>query len=159
VYIIINKYFKMSNTKKLYRSKTNRVIFGICGGLGEYFDIDPLVVRILFILLTFTGGSGIVIYLILAIMIPDSSGNKKSINEVISGTQEKTQELAEEIKKNRDWIVNIKNIVGLVILFIGLDILFEQIFDFNPFSIINWGIVWALIIVLIGLRIIFNSKE
>ncbi|MFA5071945.1 MAG: PspC domain-containing protein, partial [Candidatus Pacearchaeota archaeon] len=68
----------MSNTKKLYRSKTNRVIFGICGGLGEYFDIDPLVVRILFILLTFTGGSGIVIYLILAIMIPDSSGNKKS---------------------------------------------------------------------------------
>ncbi|MFA5729733.1 MAG: PspC domain-containing protein [Candidatus Paceibacterota bacterium] len=149
----------MSNTKKLYRSKTNRVIFGICGGLGEYFDIDPLVVRILFILLTFTGGSGIVIYLILAIMIPDSSGNKKSINEVISGTQEKTQELAEEIKKNRDWIVNIKNIVGLVILFIGLDILFEQIFDFNPFSIINWGIVWALIIVLIGLRIIFNSKE
>ena len=149
----------MSNTKKLYRSKTNRVIFGICGGLGEYFDIDPLVVRILFILLTFTGGSGIVIYLILAIMIPDSSGNKKSINEVISGTQEKTQELAEEIKKNRDWIVNIKNIVGLVILFIGLDILFEQIFDFNPFSIVNWGIVWALIIVLIGLRIIFNSKE
>jgi len=149
----------MSNTKKLYRSKTNRVIFGICGGLGEYFDIDPLVIRILFILLTFTGGSGIVIYLILAIMIPDSSGNKKSINEVISGTQEKTQELAEEIKKNRDWIVNIKNIVGLVILFIGLDILFEQIFDFNPFSIVNWGIVWALIIVLIGLRIIFNSKE
>ena len=149
----------MSNTKKLYRSKTNRVIFGICGGLGEYFDIDPLVVRILFILLTFTGGSGIVIYLILAIMIPDSSGNKKSINEVISGTQEKTQELAEEIKKNRDWIVNIKNIVGLVILFIGLDILFEQVFDFNPFSIINWGMVWALILVLIGLRIIFNSKE
>jgi phage shock protein C len=149
----------MSNTKKLYRSKTNRVIFGICGGLGEYFDIDPLVVRILFILLTFTGGSGIVIYLILAIMIPDSSGNKKSINEVISGTQEKTQELAEEIKKNSAWIVSIKNIVGLVIVFIGLDILFEQVFDFNPFSIINWGMVWALILVLIGLRIIFNSKE
>ncbi|MFZ2390745.1 MAG: PspC domain-containing protein [Minisyncoccales bacterium] len=149
----------MSNTKKLYRSKANRVIFGVCGGLGEYFEIDPLVVRILFILLTFTGGSGIVIYLILAIMIPDSDGNRKTVNEVISGTQEKTQELAEEIKKNSAWIVNIKNIVGLVIVFIGLDILFEQVFDFNPFSIINWGMVWALILVLIGLRIIFNSKE
>jgi phage shock protein C len=149
----------MSNTKKLHRSKTNRVIFGVCGGLGEYFEIDPLVVRILFILLTFTGGSGIVIYLILAIMIPDSDGNRKTVNEVISGTQEKTQELAEEIKKNSAWIVNIKNIVGLVIVFIGLDILFEQVFDFNPFSIINWGMVWALILVLIGLRIIFNSKE
>lgn len=149
----------MSNTKKLYRSKANRVIFGVCGGLGEYFDIDPLVVRILFILLTFTGGSGIVIYLILAIMIPDSDGNRKTVNEVISGTQEKTQELAEEIKKNSAWIVNIKNIVGLIIVFIGLDILFEQVFDFNPFSIINWGMVWALILVLIGLRIIFNSKE
>ncbi|MFZ3057772.1 MAG: PspC domain-containing protein [Minisyncoccales bacterium] len=149
----------MSNSKKLYRSKANRVIFGVCGGLGEYFEIDPLVVRILFILLTFTGGSGIVIYLILAIMIPDSDGNRKTVNEVISGTQEKTQELAEEIKKNSAWIVNIKNIVGLVIVFIGLDILFEQVFDFNPFSIINWGMVWALILVLIGLRIIFNSKE
>jgi phage shock protein C len=149
----------MSKTKKLYRSKTNRVIFGVCGGLGEYFEIDPLVVRILFILLTFTGGSGIVIYLILAIMIPDSEGDRKTVSDVISETQEKTQELAEEIKKNKSWIINIKNIVGLVVVFIGLDILFEQVFDFNPFSIINWGMIWALIILLIGLRIIFNSKE
>ncbi len=150
----------MNNTKKLYRSKTNSIIFGVCGGLGEYFEIDPLIVRILFVLLTFTGGSGIIIYLILAILIPNSEGKaNKNIGEVISGTREKTQQLAEEIKKNRNWIVNIKNIIGLIIIFIGLDILFEQIFDFNPFSIINWGIVWALIIILIGLRIIFNSKE
>ncbi|HNY35932.1 MAG TPA: PspC domain-containing protein [Candidatus Pacearchaeota archaeon] len=150
----------MTNTKKLYRSNTNSIIFGVCGGLGEYFEVDPLIFRILFILLTFTGGSGIIIYLILAIMIPDSEGKiNKNMGEVVSGTQEKTQQLAEEIKKNRNWIVNIKNIIGLIIIFVGLDILFEQIFDFNPFSIVNWGIVWALIIILIGLRIIFNRKE
>jgi phage shock protein C len=152
----------MSNTKKLYRSKTDRIIFGICGGLGEYFEIDPLIVRILFILLTFTGGTGIIIYLILAVIIPDGGEKKvkgKGIKEVIGEAQEKTQSIAEEIKKDGIWIKNTKNIIGLVIVFIGLNILFEQVFDFNPFSFINWAIVWALIIVLIGSKIILSNKK
>jgi phage shock protein C len=151
----------MNNTKKLYRSKTDRVIFGICGGLGEYFEVDSLIVRILFILLTFTGGSGIIIYLILAVMIPDGEGQKiksKETKEAIGSAQEKTQNLAKEIK-NSKWIKNTRNIIGLVVVFIGLNILFEQIFDFSPFSFIKWGIVWALIIVLIGVKIIFKNKK
>ena len=58
--------------------------------------------RILFILLTFTGGSGLIIYLILTVIIPDSEEKKvkgKGIKQVISETQEKTQNLAEEIKE------------------------------------------------------------
>jgi phage shock protein C len=152
----------MSNTKKLYRSKTDRVIFGVCGGLGEYFEVDPLILRILFVLLTFTGGSGIIIYLILAVIIPDGEGQKlknKEIKEVIGDAQEKTQNLAEEIKKNGNWIKSAKNIIGLVIIFIGLNIFFEQVFNINPFSFINWGVVWALIIVLIGIKIIFGNKK
>jgi len=152
----------MSNTKKLYRSKNNRVIFGICGGLGEYFEIDPLVFRILFILLTFTGGSGIIIYLILAIIIPSSNGQKlkgKEVKDVIDEAQEKTQDIAAEIKKNSSWIKNVKNIIGLFIVLIGLNIFFEQVFNVEPFSFINWGIIWAIIIVLIGVKIIFNNKK
>lgn len=149
----------MSNAKKLYRSKTDRVIFGVCGGLGEYFEVDSLILRILFVLLTFTGGSGIIIYLILAIIIPSGEGKKINSKEVINGIQEKTQDIAEEIKKDRSWLKSAKNIIGLVIVFIGLNILFEQVFNFSPLSYINWGSFWALVIVLIGVKIIFSNKK
>jgi phage shock protein PspC (stress-responsive transcriptional regulator) len=152
----------MNNTKKLYRSKTNRVIFGVCGGLGEYFEIDPLIIRILFVLLAFSGGSGIIIYLILAVVIPDGEGEKgkpKKIEEVIEDAQGKTQDLAEQIKSNGNWIKNARNIIGLIIVLWGFDILFKQVFDFSPFTWINWGIIWALLIILIGSKIILSNKK
>lgn len=55
--------------KKLYRSKENRVIGGIAGGLGEHFDIDPIFFRIAFIFLGLAGG-GIILYLLLLLLIP-----------------------------------------------------------------------------------------
>jgi phage shock protein C len=58
--------------KKLYRSRQHRMISGVCGGLGEYFGIDPTLMRILFIAATFIGfGSAILIYLILLIVVPE----------------------------------------------------------------------------------------
>jgi len=58
--------------KRLYRSCTNRVFLGVCGGIGEYFNIDPIIVRLALILFTFLGGSGIIVYIICAIVIPRS---------------------------------------------------------------------------------------
>ncbi len=59
------------NTKKLYRSRVDRKIGGVCGGLGEYFGIDPTLVRLLFVLgLLFVGGT-LLAYLILLIVIPE----------------------------------------------------------------------------------------
>ena len=57
--------------KKLYRSRTDRMICGVCGGIGEYFNIDATIVRLLFVLLGVTGGTGILAYFIAAIIIPD----------------------------------------------------------------------------------------
>ena len=57
--------------KKLYRSDTNKVLAGVCGGIGEYLNIDPVIVRVLFILFTFGGGSGLFLYLILMLVIPE----------------------------------------------------------------------------------------
>lgn len=57
--------------KKLYRSRTDRMICGVCGGIGEYFNIDATIVRLLFVLLGLTAGSGILAYFIAAIIIPD----------------------------------------------------------------------------------------
>jgi phage shock protein PspC (stress-responsive transcriptional regulator) len=58
-------------TKKLFRSKTDRMIGGVCGGLAEYFNIDPVVVRLLFLLgLIFVGGTFLA-YLVLWIVVPE----------------------------------------------------------------------------------------
>jgi phage shock protein C len=59
--------------KKLYRSKKYRKIAGVCGGLGEYFDIDPIIFRMLFVALFLSGGSGILIYILMWIFVPVKS--------------------------------------------------------------------------------------
>lgn len=57
--------------KKLYRSRSNRMICGVCGGIGEYFNIDATLVRLGLILFACVGGSGVLAYLIAAIVVPD----------------------------------------------------------------------------------------
>ena len=58
--------------KKLRRSRKNRVVCGVLGGIAEYFDIDPTLVRLAWVLLTCFGGAGIWAYIIAAIVIPKS---------------------------------------------------------------------------------------
>ncbi len=57
--------------KKLYKSKTNKKVAGVCGGIGEYFNIDPTLVRLGFVALSFLAGGGLLVYIIAAIIIPD----------------------------------------------------------------------------------------
>lgn len=57
--------------KKLVKSNSNRVVCGVCGGIGEYFNIDPTFVRLGFVLFTMAGGSGLLLYLIMAIIMPE----------------------------------------------------------------------------------------
>jgi phage shock protein C len=61
--------------KKLYRSRENRMLGGVCGGLGEYFDIDPTLVRLLFVFGAFLGipGALALIYLVMLIMVPQEA--------------------------------------------------------------------------------------
>ena len=58
--------------KRLYRSRSNRMLAGVCGGVAEYFNIDPTIIRLLVAALGVTG-SGILIYIIAAIIIPDET--------------------------------------------------------------------------------------
>jgi phage shock protein C len=57
--------------RKLYRSRNDRIISGVCGGLGEFFGIDPTLIRIIFILLLIFGGSGLIIYLVMLLIVPE----------------------------------------------------------------------------------------
>lgn len=56
--------------KKLYKSNQNKMLDGVCGGIAEYFDIDPTVVRLIWALFSLMGGCGILAYIIAAIIIP-----------------------------------------------------------------------------------------
>jgi phage shock protein C len=56
--------------ERLTKSKTERQLLGVCGGLGEYFEIDPTLIRLAFVALTLFDGIGLVIYIVLAIIIP-----------------------------------------------------------------------------------------
>ena len=60
----------MNTSKKLYRSRTDCKIAGVCGGLGEHFGIDSTWIRLLFILFFFLGGSALLIYLIFWVIVP-----------------------------------------------------------------------------------------
>lgn len=58
-------------SRRLYRSRTDRQLAGVCGGLADYFGIDPTIVRVLFVLLALAGGPGLIFYIILALIIPE----------------------------------------------------------------------------------------
>ena len=58
--------------KKLLRALDNRMVCGVCGGIGKYFNVDPTLVRLIWVLASFVGaGSGLLIYIIVAIIIPE----------------------------------------------------------------------------------------
>lgn len=57
--------------KRLTKSRTDRKVCGVCGGIAEYLNIDPTIVRVLWIVFMFAGGSGILAYIICALVMPD----------------------------------------------------------------------------------------
>jgi phage shock protein C len=63
----------MDPTRKLYRSRTNRQVAGVCAGLAQYFNIDVTLIRVLFVLLTVLGGAGLVLYVAMWIIVPKES--------------------------------------------------------------------------------------
>ena len=63
----------MEEPRKLYRSQNQRMVAGVCGGLADYFNIDATVIRVLFLVLAVFGGTGLVVYLVMWIIVPDAS--------------------------------------------------------------------------------------
>ncbi len=63
--------------KRLYRSRKDRILGGVCSGLAHYFEIDPVIIRLLWVLLTFAMGFGILAYLIAWVIIPEEPSHKQ----------------------------------------------------------------------------------
>jgi phage shock protein C len=94
--------------RRLYRSQHNRFFLGVCGGIGEYFGADPVIIRVIAILITiFTGFfPGLIAYLILALIIPNESSAtntpRDSFRENVSEIRDTSVNLGQEIRNSFD---------------------------------------------------------
>ena len=99
------KRMNYKTTKRLYRDPDNRIIGGVCGGLSAYFNTDPILFRILFILISLGMGSGLIIYIILWIAIPEAATTAQRLEMrgeavTIENIKRAVREEFENIKKN-----------------------------------------------------------
>lgn len=149
--------------KKIFRSISDYMVAGICGGLAKYFKIDSSLVRVIFVLLALSGGSGVLIYLILWLVIPKEEGKEVEIDR-----EEKIKELAREVKvKARSMakeigmetkIKQIKqtkkiNVLGVVLILVGIVTILNQV---APFTI-QWNLFWPALLILVGILILFRD--
>jgi phage shock protein PspC (stress-responsive transcriptional regulator)/uncharacterized integral membrane protein len=129
--------------KKLHRSNNDKKIAGVCSGLGEYFNVDPVIIRLLFILLLFAGGSAFLAYIILWILLPIKQNEFYSVRETenFHDASIGVENQIEAQRKNRTFLVAF----GGILIFIGVMLLvniFVPDFDFSyvfPVMIIALG--------------------
>lgn len=139
--------------KRLTRSRNKKVIAGIAGGLGEYLDIDPILIRIIIVLITIFHGVGILIYIIMWIVVPEEpyknifqAGSEDSIGNSFTETGEDS--FNKQPVKTSD---NGRVIVGVILIAIGIIFLLERflpVFDFE--------LVFSSGLIILGLALIFN---
>ena len=119
------------------------MIAGVCGGLAEYFDVDVVIMRVLFVLLGFFGGSGIILYIACAIIMP-----KRFV-----GLGD--QELPAEARST-----SAKKILGIGLIVGGAIILFSNLgfFSFLHMWDISWSLVFPILLILLGMGIIYYRQ-
>jgi phage shock protein C len=146
---------KKHSSTKLYRSEKDRVIAGVCAGLGEFFQIDPTIVRIIFIIITIFGGGGILLYLILWLIIPsqkaDSQLTKDNIEKNAEEIKDKAQQFAKDMKINTTNL-NSRQLFGIIIVVLGIMLLLGN-FGFISFRYI-WKFFPAIIVIILGVFIL-----
>ncbi len=145
------------NSKKLYRSRKDKMIGGVAGGLAEYFDIDPTLVRIIFIVTLFIGGGGFLAYIIMWIVVPeepfvfvtpDTSSQQAAASETGTKTEPPQQPVYDDRRHRR------RNIGGFVLIIIGVLFLMD-----NFIPRFHFGDYWPLILIAIGVALLLKSKN
>jgi phage shock protein C len=136
--------------KTLYKSKSNRVISGVCGGIGEYLDVDPTVIRLLWVLATLAWGFGFIAYIICMFIVPEEpAGGKKKTKEVKAKV---------EIDERQGKLIG-----GLVMVFIGFMLLANNLGWFAYISSIHpifaWENVFALVVIVMGAILLLAPKK
>jgi phage shock protein C len=133
---------------RLYKSEKDKVFEGVCGGIGEYLNVDPVIIRLMWVVLVIFGGTGIVAYLIAMLIIP---------RQPASGSEEVQAEpdVAPETYSNRFW--------GLIMIVAGILLLFGIVGPiaglFAGIAMAMGHVLWPLLVIGLGLYLYFNQSE
>ncbi len=157
---------------KLYRSDKDRILFGVCGGLAKYFGIDSSLMRIIVILLAIvTGGVGVLIYFIMAFIVPLEGSTKTSPKEIVLDNVEEAKNTAQGLGQNiKDTFSGKKpesqeteqaqakrrNIFGVILIVVGVFLLLGV---FGIFHWVKWSVIWPIVLIAIGLLIILSVSR
>jgi phage shock protein PspC (stress-responsive transcriptional regulator) len=155
--------------RRLYRSRDDRLIFGVCGGLAKYFDIDPVIVRIITIVVALATGVGILAYIGMAIVVPLENSQVKEPKDVVKENVEEIKQTATQLGEELRSTFERKegapeetakdrhrgyNILGIILVVIGVIFLLNSLFSW-----LSWGRLWPLILIAIGLLVIIGIRR
>jgi phage shock protein C len=154
--------------KKLYRSTADKMLGGVAGGLAEYFDIDSTLVRVLFIVVVFLGGGGIIAYIILWIVVPQKPYEipKYNFNQSPPEGESKSENFSNENKSDSFSVANgsvagsmtttsNKQLwVAIILIVIGGLLLLDNVFP--AFSFHHF---WPVLLIAIGIGLLLKSKN
>lgn len=148
-----------TSVRKIFRSRKERVIAGVCGGVAEYFNIDPVWVRIAWVLAIFVKGLGLVAYALCWILIPEREWSPAEAATVPGGSQKESKEGGDaessdtEAKQGGSAFClsgsQPRVIIGVVLILLGC---IFGVMAFVPF--LNDRAFWALILIVLGLVLI-----
>lgn len=135
----------MKEKKKLYRLENDYLVAGVCGGLGEYFEIEATLIRIIFVLLALSG-SGILIYLFLWLIIP-----KKG--EIMKIKKEESKKIDSPVKDKIECCSKKGSFFGLLLIAIGAITLLDKIMP----MVINWDYVIPGLFIFLGFYLVLRK--
>lgn len=139
---------------RLMRSKKDRVLSGVCGGIGEYFDIDSTIIRLIFLVLVFMScGTAVVVYLISSIIIPEDDGIIYQ-----DGSQYETED-DERYEKNEKVRKNTAVFLGLALVLWGAYLLTGKLFPGLFRGMRQILKLWPILLIILGLYVLFQQKD
>ncbi len=142
----------MPERKKLYRSQSNRVIGGVCAGLAHYLDVDPVLVRLVFVVLAFNG-LGVAVYLILWLVVPDESHRELAGEDIVRANLEDMRQKARSL--GQSWAQGQQGAVLVGILLIALGAAF-LVHTFVPW--VDAGLLWPVALIVIGAYLLLRRR-
>jgi len=144
----------------LYRSESNRMLGGVCGGLGDYLALDPVFIRLFFVLLFFGHGSGMMIYLILWIIMPNESNVQagKNLEDNIKDSAEDFGERMQTIGQEFGEAMRNPNpqagmIVGIALITLG-GVLFIENLGIYSLRWVSFDVLWPALLIIGGVVIL-----
>jgi phage shock protein C len=143
---------------KLYRHRINRMIAGVCGGLGEYLGIDSTFVRIFFVLLALSNGIGVMVYFLMWIIVPPQDAASISLHEAARTGADEIAEQARTMGADLRQAVRSPNsqtwmYIGIGLIILGLLALLDNL-PWSWLHWLNWNFFWPILLVLGGIALI-----